>query len=356
MSKLGGFFTRIFHNDVAFDLGTMNTLIRVRGNDRTISQPTVIAVNTNDEVIAVGEEAKKMLGTNPGNIRSIRPMKNGAINDPFVTDKMLERFLKQVSSPFGMMRPRVAVAVPSGISRVLRKAVEESFNRAGARVVRLVEEPFAAAVGTGLPVYSSTGCMIIDVGGGTSEIAIIANGGIVTCNSINVAGDAMDDAIIAFLEEQHNLLIGPLEAEKIKIQIGSAIPYSAFDEQEKTIEVSGQLMGPRGEKRPGSVSVTSEEIRQALDGPINRIIDGVMQTLSSTLPQLATNLVPLGMTVTGGSSKLRGFADRLSSACNMPVHQVDSPMTSVIDGLITIMEHHSLFDKPQVDPVGVNVK
>ena len=356
MSFLGGLFTRIFYNDVAFDLGTMNTLIRVRGNDKTFSQPTVIAVNNNDEVIAVGEEAKKMLGTNPGNIRSIRPMKNGAISDPFVTDKMLEKFLKLVSSPFGMMRPRVAVAVPSGISQVLRKAVEESFNRAGARVVRLVEEPFAAAVGVGLPVYNSTGCMIIDIGGGTSEIAIIANGGIVTCNSINVAGDALDDAIIAYLEEQHSLLIGPLEAEKIKIKIGSAIPYADFNEQEKTLEVSGLLVGRRGDKRPGSVTITSEEIRQALDTPINRIIEGVKQTLSSTHPQLATNLVPIGMTVTGGSSQLRGFAERLSTACEIPVHQVDSPMTSVIDGLITIMEHSHLFENPQSEPVGVNVR
>ena len=355
MSLFGGFFTRLFYNDVAFDLGTMNTLIRVRGMDRTYSQPTVIAVNANDEVIAVGEDAKKMLGTNPGNIRAIRPMKNGSITDPFVIDKMLERFLRFTSTPLGMMRPRVAVAVPAGISAMDRKGVEESFNRAGARVVRLVEEPFAAAVGAGLPVDEPTGCMIIDIGGGTSEIATISSGGVVTCNSIGVAGDAFDDAIMSFLASQHNMLIGPLEAEKIKIQIGSAIPFADFNEQERTMEVYGHLMGARGEKRPGMVTITSEEIRQALNEPVNKIIAGVMKTLESTRTAVAGNLVTSGMTITGGSSKLRGLATRMSNACNMPVHTVDNPMTSVIDGLVTIMEHSKIFEMPQSPPVGINV-
>jgi len=354
---LSGFLTRIFHNDIGIDLGTMNTLIFARGRGIVLNEPTVVAVNsTSNEVVAVGREAKKMLGVAPGTIRAVRPMRKGVIKDPHVTDKMLRRFIEMITGPFCLMPPRVVVAVPSRITPVERQAEIESFKRAGVREVRLVEEPFAAAVGAGLPVANPTANMIVDIGGGTAEIAIVSLGGIVHCNSVEYAGDAMDDAIIRHLKENHNLSIGELTAERIKIEIGSAIPFTDLGEDEKTMDVSGLQLRAQGDNLPSTITITSEEIRQALQKPLNEISEGISKTLAACKPELAGDLPANGMTITGGGSRVRGLDLMLSRRFNMAVHRDETPMEAVTRGVGIIMQEYNIFSHPQADLVGVNVE
>lgn len=354
--SISDFFARVFHNDVAIDLGTMNTLCYVRGQGIVLNEPTVITVNPQThEVIAVGNEAKEMLGVSTGNLLAIRPMRHGAMSDPGVTAKLLEQFLRKVSSPLCMMRPRVMVAVPSGISELVRQAVHDTFKSAGAREVRLVEEPLAAAIGAGLPVDSPEGCMIVDIGGGTTEIAVVALGNIVHCNSVNYAGDAMDNAIVNHMKEVHSLSIGELVSERIKIQLGSAVPFKDMKEEEKTMEVSGSMMKSHGNNLPGSVVINSEEIRSALLEPIGKISEGIQKTLAACKPSLAGNLTVYGMTITGGSSQLPGLDILLRRQFGIPVHRIDTPTKSVTLGLGKMMERTDIFAAPQAPPVGVNV-
>lgn len=354
--RVSDFFIRVFHNDVAIDLGTMNTLCYVRGQGIVIEEPTVITVNPQThDVLAVGKKAKEMLGCNTGNIMAIRPMRHGAMSDPGVTAKLLEQFLRKASSPFCMMRPRVMVAVPSGISELVRQAVHDTLKSAGARDVRLVEEPLAAAIGAGLPVYSPSGCMIVDIGGGTTEIAVVALGNIVHCNSVNFAGDAMDNAIVNHMKEVHNLNIGELISEEIKIKIGSAVPFADLRQEEKTLEVSGAMMKSHGNNLPGSVVINSEEIRSALLEPIGRITEGIAKTLAACRPNLAGNLATYGMTITGGSSQLPGLDTLLRRQFGIPVHNASTPTKSVIMGLGMMMEKTDIFASPQAPAVGVNV-
>ena len=353
---IGDFFARVFHNDVAIDLGTMNTLCYVRGQGIVLDQPTVITINPQTrEVLAVGNEAKEMLGVSIGNLQAIRPMRNGAMSDPTVTAQLLERFLRKVSSPFCMMRPRVLVAVPSGISELVRQAVIDTFRSAGARAVRLVEEPLAAAIGAGLPVDSPEGCMIVDIGGGTTEVAVVALGNIVHCNSVNFAGDAMDNAIVSHMREVHNLSIGELTSEEIKIKLGSAVPFKDLKQEEKTMEVSGSMMKQHGNNLPGTVTINSEEIRSALLDPIGKICEGIAKTLAACKPSLAGNLTVYGMTITGGSSQLPGLDTMLRRQFGIPVHRVEKPTKSVTLGLGKMMEKMDVFAMPQAPAVGPNV-
>ncbi|MBR0459695.1 MAG: rod shape-determining protein [Victivallales bacterium] len=350
------FLTSFFHNDIGIDLGTMNTLIFARGRGIVLNEPTVVAVNsTTNDVLAVGHEAKKMLGVNPGNIRAVRPMRKGVIKDPHVTDKMLRRFMEMIANPFCLMQPRVVVAVPSRITVVESQAVIESVKRAGARDVRLVEEPFAAAVGAGLPVANPTANMIVDIGGGTAEIAVVSLGGIVHCNSVEYAGDAFDDAITRHMKENHNLSIGELTAERIKIEIGSAVPFAELKQEEKTMEVSGLKLRAQGDHLPSTVTVTSEEIRQALQDPLNEIVAGIGKTLSACKPELAGDLPSNGMTITGGGSRLPGIDVMLRKHFHMAVHKDEHPMEAVTRGVGTIMDKYNIFGHPQADLVGVNV-
>ncbi len=347
----------VFRNDVGVDLGTMNTLIYRCGVGVVLNEPTVIAVDpSTNEVLAVGHEAKKMLGVNPGNIRPIRPMKQGVIKDPHVTDKMLRCFLEMAESRFCLMQPRVVVAVPSRITVVESQAVIESVKRAGARDVRLVEEPFAAAIGAGLPVGNTTASMIIDIGGGTTEIAIVSTGAIVHCYSVEYAGDALDEAIMIYMKEKHSLSIGELTAEKIKINLGSVVPFEEFGEKETTMVVPGLKLESQGNNLPSTVTVTSEEIRGALLRPVNEIIKGIRKTLAGCKSELAGDLVANGMTLTGGGSRLRGIDLLLKKTFNMSVFKDEHPMEAVTRGVGVIMEKSNIFDRPQAELVGVNIE
>ena len=364
MSTSKGFFrpvkefcSRVFHNDVAIDLGTMNTLVYVRGSGIKLDEPTVITTNpVTHEVIAVGEEAKAMLGVGTGSLAVIRPMRNGALDDSKITGEMVRAFLEKVSSPFCLMKPRVMVAVPSGIPSLVRGAVHDTFKNIGARAVRLVEEPLAAAIGAGLPVKNPEGCMIVDIGGGTTEIAIVALGNIVHCNSVNYAGDAFDDAIVRYMKEHHNMTIGELASERIKIEIGSAVPFKDLNNQsEKIMTVTGSLYNPNGRVLPGSVEVNSENIRQALMEPLEKIIDGIAKTLQACRPSIAGNLTMSGMTITGGSSQLPGLDVLLRKRFGIPVTKAENPTRSVIYGLGKMIEEFNIFDLPQAPAVGKNV-
>ena len=352
------FYARVFHNDVAIDLGTMNTLVYVRGSGIRLNEPTVITTNpVTHEVLAVGKEAKSMLGVGTGYLSVIRPVRNGALDDPQITGEMVRVFLDKVSSPFCLMKPRVLVAVPSGITQLERQAVHDTFKAVGARAVRLVEEPLAAAIGAGLPVDDPKGCMIIDIGGGTTEIAIVALGAIVHCNSVNCAGDAFDYAIVQYMKENHNMSIGELQSENIKISIGSAVPFKELNQQcEKEMTVTGALYNPNGKVLPGSVTVNSENIRQALKGPLETIMDGIDRTLQVCRPSIAGNLTISGMTITGGSSQLPGLDVLLRKRFKVPVFRAEKPTHSVIYGLGKMIEEYSsIFDLPQAPPVGKNV-
>ena len=350
------FFSRTFHNDVAIDLGTMNTLCYVRGRGVVLDEPTVITVNPQThEVIAVGSEAKSMLGVSTGNILAVRPMRQGAMSDTTVTAALIAQFLRKVQSPFCPMRPRVMVAVPSGISQLVRQAVHDTVKSAGARVVRLVEEPLAAAIGAGLPVDSPEGCMIVDIGGGTTEIAVVALGNIVHCNSVNYAGDAMDKAIVDHMKDVHSLSIGELVSEQVKITLGSAVPFKQLNKDELTMEVRGTMLKPHGNNLPSCVVVNSEEIRSALVAPIGGIVNAIAKTLAVCRPSLAGNLSVYGMTITGGSSQLPGLDVLLRDMFKIPVHRAANPTKSVILGMGKMLERANIFDSPQAPPVGPNV-
>lgn len=355
LKPITDFFSRTFRNDVAIDLGTMNTLCYVRGRGVVLNEPTVITVNPQThEVLAVGSEAKAMLGVPTGNLMAVRPMRHGAMSDTTLTANLISQFLRKVSNPLCPMRPRVAVAVPSGISQLVQQAVNDTVKSAGARVVRLVEEPLAAAIGAGLPVESPEGCMIVDIGGGTTEIAIVALGSIVHCNSVNYAGDSMDAAIVEFMKERHNLAIGELVSEQVKIKLGSAVPFKQLNRDETTMEVRGILLQSHGNNRPSSVVINSEDIRGALLEPIEKIIDGIGKTLAVCRPSLAGNLSVYGMTLTGGSSQLPGLDVLLRERFNIPVHRATNPTKSVTLGLGKMMERR-IFDLPQAPHTGPNV-
>jgi rod shape-determining protein MreB and related proteins len=311
--------------DMAVDLGTANTLVYVRGRGIVLSEPSVVAIDTaTGEVHAVGAEAKQMLGRTPSTINAMRPLKDGVIADFEITESMLRYFIKRANHS-RFTHPRVVVCVPSGVTGVEKRAVEEACLGAGAREAYLIEEPMAAAIGSGLPVSEPTGSLVVDIGGGTTEVAVISLGDIVVSQSIRVGGDEMDDAIMNFCKREHQLLIGHQTAEDIKHEAGSANPLG----NEIEIEIRGRDLGSG---LPRAVKLNSGDMRQALDDPIQQIIAAVRDTLDRTPPELAGDLMERGMTLAGGGALLHGFAERMSEECQMPARLAESPLTCVATG------------------------
>lgn len=334
LTSLVGFVS----NDVGIDLGTANTLIYVKGKGIVLNEPSVVAVNKQSKrVIAVGLEAKKMLGRTPGEIEAIRPLKDGVIADFEIADEMLREFIRKVQKRRFLVRPRIIVCVPSGITEVEKRAVRDSAERVGARSVFLVAEPIAAAVGVGLPVAEPSGNMVIDVGGGTTEIAVIALSGIVSSTSIRVAGDEMDEAVVQYVRKTYNLLIGDQTAEVIKMQTGSAFPL----EKEMEIEVKGRdlLTGI-----PKTLILNSVEIRDALKESVGAIVDAVKLALENTPPELAADIVDRGIVMSGGGALLRGLDALIREETNLLVNVVEDPLTCVVRGTGKILDDMAAYE------------
>jgi rod shape-determining protein MreB len=318
-----------FSNDLAIDLGTANTLVYARGRGIVVSEPSVVAIVKDargaDKVRAVGREAKDMLGRTPGNIVATRPMKDGVIADFEVTEAMLRYFIARVHNRSTLVRPRIVIAVPSGITEVEKRAVRESAMSAGAREVYLIEEPMAAAIGAGLPVTEPSGNMIIDIGGGTTEVAVISLSGIVYSNSTRVGGDKMDEAIIDYIKRKYNMLIGERTAEEIKINIGTA--YAS--EESRSMELKGRDLVAGV---PKTLEVKSEEVREALQGPVNAVVDAVKVALEQTPPELAADIVDKGIVLTGGGALLDSLDILLREETGLPVMLAEDPLTAVALG------------------------
>jgi rod shape-determining protein MreB len=323
-----GFFGRLARlggRDMAVDLGTANTLVYVRGRGIVLSEPSVVAIDSTDgRVQAFGTDAKRMLGRTPGTITAIRPLKDGVIADFDVTEQMLRHFIKSVHSN-RFAHPRVVVCVPSGVTGVEKRAVEEACLSAGASNAYLIEEPMAAAIGAGLPVAEPTGSMIVDVGGGTTEVAVISLGGIVVSQSIRVAGDELDEAIVSHCKRTYKLAIGTQTAEKVKLEVGSASRLA----QELETEIRGRDLVAG---LPKTITLGSEEVREALQEPVGHIVDAVKETLDRTPPELAGDIMERGITLAGGGALLQGFEQRLRDECQMPCRLAESPLTCVAIG------------------------
>ena len=323
-----------FGSDMAIDLGTANTLVSVRGQGIVINEPSVVAIEKQDQrVLAVGADAKEMLGRTPGSIIAMRPLKDGVIADFDVTEAMLRYFISRAQGkrmPWHP-KPRVVVCVPSGVTSVEKRAVFEATITAGARQAFLIEEPMAAAIGAGLPVDSPTGSMVVDIGGGTTEVAVISMGGIVNATSIRIAGDAFDAAVVQYAKTHYNIAIGERTAEEIKITIGSAAPLV----EEVDVEVRGRdlLSG-----LPRTVRIESEDVREALEEPIAKMIQAVKDTLDETPPDLASDLMEYGITLTGGGGMLRGLDERLRAEIGVPVHVSETALINVVEGCAMVLE------------------
>ncbi len=316
----------IIGRDMAVDLGTANTLVYVRGRGILLDEPSVVALNdTTGEVLAVGHEAKRMLGRTPDNITALRPMKDGVIADFEATEQMLRFFIQQVHRRRYLAKPRMVICVPSGITAVEQRAVKEAGYQAGARRVYIIEEPMAAAIGAGLPVHQAAGNMVVDVGGGTTEVAVISLGGVVTSLSIRTAGDDLDAAIVTWMKKEHGLLLGDRTAEEVKMTLGSAFP--THEEPEAEIRGRDLVSG-----LPRSVRVRAAEVRKALEEPVHSIIDAVRSTLDQTPPELAGDIMDRGIVLTGGGALLRGLDERLRHDTGMPVHIAEDPLSSVCLG------------------------
>ena len=316
----------MFKRDIGIDLGTANTLVCIKGKGIIMREPSVVAVEVrSDAVRAVGTEAKEMIGRTPGSIVAVRPLKDGVIADFDVTAAMLKKFIRDALKGSFFARARVMICIPSGVTEVESRAVHDAAVQAGAREVDLIEEPMAAAIGAGLPVFDATGSMVVDIGGGTSEVAVISLGDIVTKQSVRVAGDHLDEAIINYVRKKYNLLIGERTAEQIKIRIGSA--YETQEEAEMEIRGRNLVDG-----LPKNVVVTASEIREALRDPLASIIDAVRSTLEKTPPELAADIIDSGITLTGGGALLPGLDKLMSEETGMPVHVADNPLDCVVQG------------------------
>ena len=329
----------VFSNDVAIDLGTANTLVYLRGKGIVLNEPSVVAVDrTTNKVIAVGKEAKSMLGRTPDEIVAVRPLKDGVIADFEKTKDLLLEFIHKALRRRTWVRPRIIICVPSGITEVEKRAVQDSAQHAGAREVLLVPEPIAAAIGVGLPVGKPSGNMIIDVGGGTTEIAVMALNSIVNQQSIRVGGDEMDEAIVQYVKKAYNLLIGEQTAEFIKIRIGSAFRL----EQEEEMEIKGRDLVAG---IPKTMKISSVEVREALSEPLQQIVDALMQSLEKTPPELASDIVDRGIVMTGGGSLLRGIDMLLREATNLQITVAEDPLTCVVLGTGKILDDPTLYEK-----------
>jgi len=330
--------SKIWSQDMAIDLGTANTLVVLKGQGVVLNEPSVVAVVDNKgkkTVLAVGDEAKTMLGRTPGNIQAIRPLKDGVIADFIVTEEMIKHFIKKVHKRSTFANPRILICVPTGSTPVERKAIQDSALAAGARRVQLIEEPISAAIGAGLPISEATGSMIIDVGGGTTEIAIMSLGGVVYSKSLRVAGDAMDHALMNFMRKEYNLLIGDSTAEKIKKEIGTAIPTNNNKYPVKGRDIRSGT--------PKEVNITEVDTSEALNPIIKEIIGGIKDALENTPPELSADLVDMGMTLTGGGSLLKNIDKRFSKETGLPVHVADDPLTCVAIGTGKALEQEETF-------------
>jgi rod shape-determining protein MreB len=340
MSRFGG---DLLGGDLAVDLGTANTLVYARGRGIMLNEPSVVAVDVSTgEVVAVGTEAKRMIGRTPGTITTLRPLQDGVIADYANTAEMLRYFLHKVIGRRAFAGPRVIVCVPSGITSVEQRAVSESTYAAGARRVHIISEPMAAAIGAGLPVSEAAGSMIIDIGGGTTEVAVIALGGIVASTSLRVAGDALDRAIVEHIRAEFSMVIGERTAEELKISIGSAFPVAG----PVKAEIRGRDLGTG---LPRNVVVSCDELRSAMNQPLNRIVGAVRATLDRCPPELAGDLVARGIMLTGGGALLRGLAARLQHEIGIPVLVADRPLDSVVLGTATVVEQFASLHKVVLD-------
>ncbi len=332
----------IFSNDLAIDLGTATTLVYVRGKGILICEPSVVAVTRDQrgikKVVAVGSEAKRMLGKTPGNIQAVRPLKDGVIADFEITEAMLRYFIQKSHNRKALIRPRMVVCIPSGITEVEKRAVKESAESAGAREVYLIEEPMAAAIGAGLPVSEPQGNMIVDIGGGTTEVAVISLAGIVYSKSVRIAGDKMDEAIIQYVKRKYNLLIGETTAEQIKIKLGNAYP----DDEVRTMEIKGRDLV---EGIPRTLILNSDEVREALMEPINVIVDAIKVTLERTPPELAADIVDKGIVLAGGGALLRNLDILIREETGLPVTVAEDPLSCVVRGSGKVLDEMELLKR-----------
>jgi rod shape-determining protein MreB and related proteins len=329
------FFLNVIGRDMGIDLGTANTLVYVKGKGIVLEEPSIVAIEKSKKrILAVGREAKRMVGRTPGNIVAIRPLKDGVIADFDTTEKMLRYFVQKVHKNVAFARPRVVICVPSGITPVEKKAVLEATEQAGARSAYIIEEPLAAAIGAGLPVDEPTGSMIVDIGGGTSEVAVISLGGIVVSQSLRIGGDEMDEAIIYYLKKEHNLLLGERTAEKVKMEIGSAFPL----ENEEKMEINGRDLVTG---LPKTIIITSQQIRKALEKPVEDIVNSIVEVLDETPPELSSDIMKRGIFLAGGGSLLKGLAERISRETHCPVYMAEEPLAAVAVGAGKCVEDFS---------------
>jgi len=333
-----------FSNDMGIDLGTATTLVYIKNQGIVLCEPSVVGIQAGtSRVLAVGEEAKRMLGRTPGNIVAIRPMRHGVIADFEITEGMLRYFIKKVHNRRVLVRPRMVIAIPSGITEVEKRAVKDSALHAGAREVYLVEEPIAAAIGVGLPIQEPAGNMVIDVGGGTTEIAVISLAGIVFSKSIRIGGDEMDEAIINYLKKTYNLMIGERTAENIKIKVGSAYPL----DEELTMEVRGRDLVAG---LPKMVTISSEEIREAMNETIAQILEAIRITLERTPPELSADLIERGIILAGGGALLKGLDKLIQEETGLPVHLAEDPLTAVALGTGKVLSEIRYLKKVVLTP------
>jgi rod shape-determining protein MreB len=332
----------IFSNDIGMDLGTATTLVYLKGKGIVLNEPSVVAIDKNTrKVLAVGNEAKQMIGKTPTSIVAVRPLRNGVIADFEVTHQMIKYFIQKVTTKKTILRPRIVIGIPSGITEVEKRAVHESAEQAGAREVWLIEEPMAAAIGADLPISEPNANMICDIGGGTTEIAVISLGGIVVSKSVDIAGDEMDEVIMQYFRRKYNLIIGETTAEEVKIKIGSVFPLK----EEMVMEVKGR---DQSKGLPKTVTATSDEIRQALMEPVSLIIDSIKQVLEETPPELSADLVDRGMVLAGGGSLLRGLCELIRQETELPVHRAADPLSCVALGCGKYLE---ILDKVKLSSV-----
>ena len=335
----------LFSNDMGIDLGTANTLVYVKNHGIVLREASVVAIDRETrEVLAIGAEAKRMLGRTPANIIAVRPLRNGVIADFEVTQEMIKYFIRKVHNGRSLLHPRIVIGIPSGITEVERRAVHESAEQAGARFVHLIEEPMAAAIGADMPIAEPHASMIVDIGGGTTEVAVICLGGMVVSRSLDVAGDEIDEAIMQYFRRKYNLIIGETTSEDVKIQIGSVFPLK----EEKTLEVKGR---DQATGLPKTVLITSEEIRQALMEPVQLILDVIKSTLEETPAELAADLVDRGMVLAGGGSLLRGLPELIRQETELPVHRAADPLSCVALGAGKFLEELDRIKHPRTDRV-----
>ena len=330
--------TNVWSQDMAIDLGTANTLVVLKGQGVVLNEPSVVAIvdyQGKKTVLAVGDEANTMLGRTPGNISAIRPLRDGVIADFIVTEEMIKHFIKKVHKNRTFANPRILICVPTGSTPVERKAIQDSALAAGARRVQLIEEPIAAAIGAGLPISEATGSMVVDIGGGTTEIAVMSLGGLVYSKSLRVAGDAMDNALINYMRKEYNLMIGDSTAEKIKKEIGTAIPSNS-----NTYAVKGRDLRSG---TPKEVNITEEDTAEALNDILKEMVDGIKNALEHTPPELSADLVDMGMTITGGGALLKNIDKRFSKETGLPVHIANDPLACVAIGTGKALENEEIF-------------